>query len=519
MKQTLNFLASLALATAPLAAQNWTVYGANQGSQRFSQLKQVNTANVSRLGVNWVYQTRVEGHYEGTPLFEDGILYFTGPSGHAFAVDARTGRGLWHYHRPIPEKMKLCCGTVNRGMALSGDRLFLATIDAHVLALDKKTGHLIWDTEMADYKLGYSATGAPLLVKDKIVVGIAGAEMGTRGFIDAYDIDTGKRAWRFWTVAAPGEPGGETWSGDAWTRGGGSSWVTGSYDPQLNLVYWGVGNPGPDLNGRIRPGDNLFTDSVVALEPETGKLKWYYQYTSHDTHDWDGVNELILADVTINGVQRKLLMEANRNGFLYGIDRQEGKPIWGKPFVKTTWAEKLDSNGRPIVNPGTEPTAEGVKACPGLGGGKNWNHAAYNPQTGLLYVPSAEECDIFYTSDAPRLEGAQWLGSANDAVPGEKRWGALRAFDARDGKLVWEFKTIKPSRGSVLTTAGDLVFLGDGQGYLIAFQARTGKTLWRFQLGTGVSAPAMTYELDGKQYVAVLAGPALFTFALPEASR
>ncbi len=506
----------LLLAAPPLAAQTWTIYGANLASQRFSPLKQINASNVSRLAVNWVYQPRVEGHYEATPLFEDGILYFTGPAGHAFAVDARTGRSLWHYHRPIPEHLRLCCGPVNRGMALAGERLFLATIDAHVLALDKKTGHLIWDTEMADYKAGYSATAAPLLVKDKVIVGIAGAEMGTRGFIDAYYIDTGKRAWRFWTIAAPGEPGGETWTGDAWSRGGGSSWVTGSYDPQLNLVYWGVGNPGPDLNGSARPGDNLYSDCVVALDADTGRLRWYYQYTPHDTHDWDGVNEPILADVTINGVPRKILLEANRNGFIYGIDRQEGKPIWGKPFVKTTWAEKLDASGRPMVKPGTDPTPEGVEACPGLGGGKNWNHAAYNPQTGLFYVPSAEECEIFYSSDAPRMEGAQWLGSVNESVPNSKRTGALRAFDARDGRLVWEFKTIHPHRGSVLTTGGDLVFAGDGQGYLTAFHARTGKVLWNFQLGSGVSAPAMTYEMDGRQYIAVIAGTALFTFALPQ---
>ena len=496
-------------------AQQWTIYGGNAASQRYSPLSQITAANVDRLSVNWVFQPGVAGHYEATPLYEDGILYFTAPAGHAYAVDARTGRSLWHYHRAIPEKQGMCCGPVNRGLALAGERLFLVTIDAHVLALDKKTGRLVWDTEMADYKLGYSATVAPLLVKDKIVVGIAGADMGTRGFIDADSIENGKRAWRFWTIPAPGEPGAETWTGEAWSRGGGSAWVTGSFDSELNLVFWGIGNPGPDLNGDVRPGDNLYSDCMVALDADTGKLKWYYQFTPHDTHDWDGVNEPILADLTINGVSRKILLHADRNGFLYGIDRVEGRVIWGRPFVKTTWAEKLDSNGRPIVKPGTDPTQEGVEACPGLGGGKNWNHAAFNPLTGLVYVPSSEECEKFYSGDAPHQQGRLWMGSLNESIPTMKPWGALRAFDARDGKLVWEFKTIRPHRGSVLTTAGDLVFAGDGQGYLTAFHARTGAVLWKFQSGAGISAPAMTYELEGRQYIAVIAGTALFTFVLP----
>ncbi|MBI3693258.1 MAG: PQQ-binding-like beta-propeller repeat protein, partial [Acidobacteria bacterium] len=261
--------------------------------------------------------------------------------------------------------------------------------------------------------------------------------------------------------------------------------------------------------------DNLYSDCMVALDADSGKLKWYYQFTPHDTHDWDGVNEPILADLTINGVPRKALLHADRNGFLYAIDRVEGRPIWGKPFVKTTWAEKLGPDGRPIVKAGLDPTKEGVDACPGLGGGKNWNHAAFNPQTGLVYVPSAEECEKFFSGEPGRAEGrALWMGSVNESIPAERSWGALRAFDARDGKLVWEFKTIRPHRGSVLTTGGDLVFAGDGHGYLTAFHARTGKVLWKFQTGSAVAAPPMTYEMDGKQYVAVIGGTALFTFAV-----
>jgi len=504
------------LLIAQLAASEWTVYGGDLGSTRFSTLRQIDAANVARLSVAWVFQPQVAGRYEGTPLVEDGILYFTAPAGHAYALDVRTGRQLWHHSRPIPERQTLCCGPLNRGVAISGDRLFLVTIDAHVLALDKKTGRTLWDSTMIDYQPGYSATAAPLIVKDKVIVGMAGGDTANRGFLDAYSISTGERVWRFWTVPSPGEPGSETWTGDSWQRGGAATWVTGSYDPALNSVYWGIGNPAPDLNGLVRQGDNLYSNCMVALDPDTGKLKWYYQFTAHDTHDWDGVNEPLLADLTIDGKSRKALLHADRNGFLYALDRTNGKVIWGKPFVKTTWAEKLDANGRPLVKPNTDPTPEGNDACPGLGGGKNWNHMAFNPQTNLVYVPSAETCEKFYVGDANPRPNRLFMGGTNEAIPSEKPWGALRAFDARDGKMVWEFKTIQPHRGSVLTTAGDLVFSGDGQGYLIAFQARTGKVLWKLQLGASVSAPPMTYLLDSRQYISVLAGTSLFTLTLPE---
>jgi alcohol dehydrogenase (cytochrome c) len=508
---------SIILLAAQFAAQQWTIYGGDLGSTRYSTLRQIHAGNVARLGVAWVFQTGVSGRHEATPLVEDGILYFTAPGGHAYALDARTGRQLWHHSRPLPERMVLCCGTLNRGVALAGDRVLLTTVDAHLLALDKKTGRTLWDTVLADYKPGYSATAAPLVVQDKVIVGMAGGDTANRGFLDAYSIATGERLWRFWTVPSPGEPGSETWSGDSWQRGGAATWVTGSYDPDLNLVYWGVGNPAPDINGQVRLGDNLYSNCMVALDADTGKLRWYYQFTPHDTHDWDGVNEPILADLTIDGRPRKALLHADRNGFLYALDRTNGKVIWGKPFVKTTWADRLDANGRPLVKPNTDPTPEGNDACPGLGGGKNWNHMAFNPQTGLLYVPSSETCEKFYLGDATPHPGQLFLGSINESIPTIKPWGALRAFDARDGKLVWEFRTIRPLRGSVLTTAGDLVLVGDGHGYLIAFHARSGQVLWKLQLGAGVSAPPLTYLLEGRQYVSVLAGAALFTFGLPEA--
>jgi alcohol dehydrogenase (cytochrome c) len=522
MPHSLFLLACLSIPWS-LGAQEWTVYGGDAASTRFSPLKQIDSANVGRLAVSWVLQTGVPGKYETTPLFENGILYFTGPSGHAWGIDARTGRTLWHFSRAIPKKMGICCGPVNRGFALAGNRLFLVTVDAHVIALDKRTGQLLWDTIMDDYKKGYSATGAPLLVKDKIVVGMAGGDYANRGFLDAYSLSTGERIWRIWTTPGPGEPGSETWQDkkNLWQSGGGSTWVTGSYDPQLNLVYWGTGNPGPDLIGDVRPGDNLYTNSMLAVDADSGKLKWFFQFTPHDTHDWDAVSEPILADVEIGGAARKILLQANRNGFLYALDRATGKFIYGVPFVHQTWAKGLDAAGRPILVPGMDPTTEGKIVCPSLSGGKNWNHAAYNPDTGLIYVPSSEGCEKFMIDNkVPEPDPLRiWLGSYHETSPETPQWGAVRAFDARDGKLVWEFKTLSPQHGSMLTTAGDLVFIGDTQGYFTAFHGRTGKVLWKMNTGAagqGISAPAITYLLDGKQQVAVVAGTSLYTFQLIE---
>src|SRR3984893_403250 len=448
MARRLFLLMSL-LSVLNVAAQDWTLYGGDAASTRFSPLKQINDGNVDRLGVNWVFQTGVPGKYEATPLFEKGILYFTGPAGHAWALDARTGRTLWHFERAIPKKIGICCGPVNRGFALAGNRLFLMTIDAHVIALDKRTGQVLWDIMMADYLKGYSATGAPLLVKDKIIVGMAGGDYGNRGFIDAYSVTSGERLWRFWTIPAAGEPGSESWKDkkNIWRLGGASTWVTGSYDPQLNLVYWGTGNPGPDFNGDVRPGDNLYSNSMVALDADSGKLKWHFQFTPHDTHDWDAVSEPILADVEMNGALRKILLQADRNGFLYALDRVNGKFIYGIPFVRQTWAKGLDANGRPIVVPGMDPTREGKIVCPSLAGGKNWNHAAYNPQTGLLYVPSSEGCEKFFIDDLPEPDPFRiWLGSAHETSAETPQWGAVRAFEAGTGKLVWEFRTLTPER-------------------------------------------------------------------------
>ena len=518
---TLAFIAGSLYAQQTSSPQGeWKTYANDTYATRFSPLKQVNADNVQRLAVNWVFQLGFPGKYQATPLYENGVLYITGPDGRAWAIDARTGRQLWFHERALPKTLGLCCSTVNRGFALAGDRLLLSTTDAHVLALDKRTGAILWDTVQADYRQGYSATAAPLVVKDKVIVGMAGAEFATRGFIDAYSIETGERLWRFHTVAGPGDPGFETWKdgGDAWKRGGGSTWVTGSYDPDLNTIYWGTGNPGPDLNAAVRPGDNLYTNSIVALDADTGKIKWHFQNTPADTHDWDGVSEPILADVTMNGRERKVLLQANRNGFFYALDRTDGKFIYGFPYVHQTWAKGLDENGRPIIVPGLDPTPEGKEVCPSLGGGKNWNHAAYNPDTGLMYVPASEGCEIFYLGEHVEPEPFRmWMGGIHERSPSYPPSGAMIAFDAATGKKVWEQKTISRMGGSTLTTAGDLVFYGDGFGYLIAYHARNGKILWKMNTGArGISAPPMTYLMDGKQHIAVLAGGAFFDYVLME---
>jgi alcohol dehydrogenase (cytochrome c) len=495
---------------------NWLTYSGNYQAWRYSTLDQVNTANIKRLAPSWLFQLSVPGRFETTPLVVDGILYATGPNDFGFAIDPHTGRTIWRYQRVLPEKLRACCGLVNRGFAALGNKLFMATLDAHVVALDAKTGSVVWDAEAADYRQGYSFTLAPLVVKDKVIVGVSGGEYGTRGFIEAYSADTGKRIWRFYTIPLPHQPGSETWQGDSWKTGGGPAWVTGSYDPELDLLYWGVGNPAPDWYGETRKGDNLYTDSMVALDPNTGTLKWHYQFTPHDLHDWDATEIPVLIDAQMGGQPRKLLLQANRNGFFYVLDRTNGAFQLAKPFVKVTWAEGIGSDGRPVLMPDAVPTAKGRSACPGITGATNYMSPSYDPQTELFYVAAREQCDIVTSQSEQFVPGHFYLGSGNERVPGEKDWGALRAIDPRSGEMKWEFKYYSAPWGGALSTAGGLVFAGDSDGNLIALDAKTGKNLWHFQTGSGIFASPMTYSLDGKQYIVIPSGAALLAFALPD---
>jgi alcohol dehydrogenase (cytochrome c) len=496
----------------------WLTNGGNYFGHRYSPLTQITPENVAQLKAQWTFQTGTIGSFQATPLVIDNVLYVTGWAGNSWAIDARSGRQIWRYRRPVPDDFKGCCGPNNRGFAVLGDRLFQGTADAHVVSLDMRTGEVIWDVEMANYKQGYSTTVAPLIVKDKVIVGIAGAEYGIRAFIDAYDAQTGKRAWRFHTVAGPDEPGGHTWpkGTDAYLRGGGSIWVTGTYDPEQNLVFYGTGNPGPDYYSAAREGDNLYTASVVALNADTGKLAWHFQFTPHDVHDWDATQVPVLADLTINGQPRKTMLFANRNGFFYVLDRTNGRMILAKPFVEQTWAKGISPEGRPILNPGSMPTEEGTRTCPDLGGGTNFFAPAYDPTNRLFFVTARETCAVYYSWNEVFREGEQYNGGGTSRPREQRNFGALRAIDPLTGDRKWEFRYPTTSSSGVLTTASGLVFAGDGDGNVMAFESKTGKNLWHYQLGVGVrSQGGITYMVDGRQYYLVPSGSTLTAFALP----
>ena len=492
--------------------QNWLTYSGDYAGRRHSLLTQINTTNVAKLAAKWVYQTNTGGRIEGTPLAADGILYETGQDDRAFALDARTGRPIWLYQHPLPQDIRPCCGRVNRGFAILGDRLFLGTLDAHVIALDSKTGSVLWDQTAADYKLGYSFTVAPLVVKDLILIGVSGGEYGIRGFIDAYDAATGERRWRFYTVPGPGEPGHDSWEADSWKIGGAPAWNTGTYDSATNQVFWPTGNPSPSNRGEGRAGDNLYSNSLLALNADTGKLNWYFQFTKHDEHDWDATQVPVLVD----SGDKHLILQANRNGFFYVLDRATGKLISADAYGKQTWSDTKDAEGRPIAKKEASPTLAGHTVCPGALGTTNFYPPTYDPQTGLLYVTSRDQCDTFSTAPQPYEAGHAYYGSAYfPSDEAEPYLGALRALDPATGKVKWEFPHTSPTWSGVLSTAGGLLFTGDAEGNFIALDASTGKPLWHFQMGGAVYAGPMSYVVDGKQYVAIAAGTSLFTFALP----
>jgi alcohol dehydrogenase (cytochrome c) len=493
---------------------NWLTYWGDYTATRYRTLDQIGTNNVKDLRVEWIFQTGAPGAFQTVPLVIDGIMYFTTGDGSAYALDAQSGRHLWRYKHAFPAGRQ---PRVNRGLAALNDRLFMVTGDSNLVALDARTGRLVWQTEIVPYVSGtYYATLAPLAVKDKIIVGISGGEEGTRGFLDAYYAADGKRAWRFWTVPAKREPGGDTWAGNSWKRGGGPPWMTGTFDAQLNTLYWGVGNPGPDLYGKDRLGDNLYTSGLVALNPDTGKLKWHFQYTPHDVHDWDGCQAPVLVDLEWKGRPRKLLLNANRNAFYYVLDRETGQFLHGTPFARQTWAEGLDEKtGRPILKPDTLPTPEGNRLCPGLAGATNWMAPSYNPETKLFYVPVREQCDVYYSSPPTYVEGKPYWGSMFRAVSDEKEWGLLKALDPLTGETRWDFRYFRAPWAGTLSTSGGLVFAGDEDGYLMAFDARSGENLWKFNTGSALKTSPITWMHNGRQYITMPSGAAVVTFGLP----
>jgi len=519
------------LLRAAAEPHNWMMYSGTYASQRYSTLSQINPSNVKNLEQKWIFQAESLEKFETTPLVVDGIMYISQAPSDALALDAKTGRVFWIYRYYPSTDARPCCGSVNRGLAILGDTLFLATLDAHLVALDAKTGRPIWNTRVANASAGYAMTVAPLVVKDKVIVGVAGGEFGIRGFIAAYDVRTGREAWRFNTIPGPGEPGHETWQGqaDAWEHGGGAIWTTGSYDPALNLTYWGTGNPGPDWNPGQREGDNLYSDSVVALDPDTGKLKWFFQFTPNDPYDYDSTQVPVLVDTNWNGSPRKLMMWANRNGFFYVLDRATGQFLAGYPFVKVNWASGLDAKGRPIQT----PQPENAPTFPGVQGGTNWYSPSYSPRTGLFYVSAWEDyASVFVKEDQKYQEGQRFVGGrpttpipGGQNIPSLKRgpinvWteaaghGAVVAIDPRTGDKKWRFLMTDVTDSGILTTATDLLFTGGREGYFHALDARTGALLWNASLGGQVASGPMTFEVEGKQYVSVAAGHSLFTFAL-----
>jgi alcohol dehydrogenase (cytochrome c) len=512
------------LAGLPADGSRWLTFGGSYTNQRHSPLTQITPENVGRLVPQWVFQTDTAGRFETTPLLRDNVLYVTGPLNVAWAIDARSGREIWRYRRELPPTGSLtaCCGLVNKGFGVLGDRLFMTTLDAHLLALDMRTGAVVWDATLEDYTKGYASTIAPLVVKDKVIVGVAGGEYGIRGFIDAYDVKTGARAWRFYTIPGPGEPGNDTWAGDSWQTGGASVWVTGAYDPDLNLLYYGIGNPGPDYHSESRKGDNLYSDSIVALDADTGKLRWHYQFTPHDLHDWDATEVPVLADVTIGGQLRKVVMMANRNGFFYTLDRANGQLLIAKPFVVTTWAKEVGTDGRPVLLPGHVPDEKGSLTCPDVTGATNFWPPSYDPAQRLFFVNAREVCATFYAWRQEYVPGERFTGGAAQRARGAeyRAYGALRALDPATGERRWEFEYISPSTSGLLSTASGLIFSGDAEGNFLAIDARSGKFLWRFQMGSALhGTSAITYMLDGRQQVLVPAGTTLTAWALSDIPR
>jgi alcohol dehydrogenase (cytochrome c) len=513
---------------------NWLTYSGSFLSQRYSRLTQINPRNVHALELQWVFQAQSLEKFEATPLVVDGIMYTVQPPNNVVALDAATGRIFWIYkHRPSRE-VHNCCGNNNRGLAILGNTLFMGTIDARLIAVDATRGNLLWNIPIARPEAGYSIMHAPLVIKDKVIVGMGGGEYGIRGFIAAYDAKTGKEVWRFHTIPGPGEPGHETWGGDSWMHGSGPVWVTGSYDPELNLTYWGIGNPGPDWNGDSRPGDNLYTDSVVALDADTGKLKWYFQFSPHDEFDYDAVQIPVLVDLEWNDSHgsgqskiRKVILWANRNGFFYVFDRVTGEFLLGKPFVKVTWARGLDEKGKPVRVEGKSSSPEGTLIFPGVQGGTNWYSPSYSPRTGLFYVSCWEDySSVFVKWHREYEEGKGYSGGwPRTPIPGlwahqanhwteEPGYGAVRALDPKTGELKWEYKMTHVTEGGILTTASDVLFSGGREGYFFALNARNGRLLWKATVGGLIDSAPITYNVGGRQYVAVAAGHSLFSFAL-----
>ncbi|MFZ0307746.1 MAG: PQQ-dependent dehydrogenase, methanol/ethanol family [Candidatus Sulfotelmatobacter sp.] len=504
------------LLTRPPGA-NWTSYNGDYTGRRYSALREITAANVTQLRASWMFHPSNSERLEVTPVVVNGVMYVTSAND-VFALDARTGRVLWHHQRPVSAGLlDDAAAHKNRGVGVWRNFVYMETDDAHLLCLDARSGQLQWDVVYADKAKQYGATSAPLIVKDEVIVGTSGGDSGVRGFVAAYDALTGNLKWRFWTIPGPGEFGSSSWPGDSYLHGGGTTWMPGTYDAKLDTLYWTTSNAAPDFVGDSRPGDDLYTACVVALNPTTGALKWYFQFTPHDLYDYDANETPVLLSAEVNGRMRDLLVQANRNGFLYILDRTDGKFLKATAFVeKLNWAKGIDASGRPILS-GKIPSAEGTQICPGIDGATNWFSPSYNPDTGFFYVMALESCSIFFAHPQSFAQGQTFYATGTRLAPDDHAQKIVLAYSLLEGKIVWRYPQAGRgiSWGGTLTTAGELVFFGNDTGALEAVEARTGRSLWQFTTGQSIHASPMSYAVDGVQYVAVAAGGDVISFSLP----
>ena len=495
--------------------ENWLTYAGDYRGLRHSSLKQITVSNAGSMTAKWVYHMPKASGLRTNPIVYDGIMYVTN-SNEMRALDARTGRLIWQYKNTRSKKE-----AVNRGAAIWGDRVFFVTGDIYLVALDRRTGALLFEKKYGELSDGLYASSAPLVIKDKVIVGVSGGDTGIRGYVAALSPMTGEELWRTYTIPAKGEPGSETW-GKLIDYGGGATWLSGTYDPELNTLYWTTGNPWPDFYAGEREGDNLFSCSLLALDADTGKRKWHFQFTPHDTHDWDAQAWPVLVDILWEGKMRKVVLHANRNGFFYVLDRVTGQYLRATRLVdKLDWATDIDAKGRPILVPGKDPTPTGNRVCPGVRGGTNWMAPTYNPTTGLFYVITLEQCDVFTSSSKEAEPKKNFSGGGAGPKPADLGQLFLRAFDPKTGERKWEYPMTGPAEmwSGTVSTAGGVIFFGDDDGQLVALDAVNGKHLWHFQMGEGLTASPITYAVGGKQYVAIASSTAIFSFGLFEATQ
>lgn len=498
------------LRSAAKDSKNWLHYGGDYRNFRHSPLKSITPESVKNIKVAWTMATGTTGQMGNSPVVYDGVMYVTSSWNRLFAMDAKTGEILWRYDHTQPKDLRICCGPANRGVAIQGDLVLMGTLDARLIAFNRKTGEIVWNTEIIDYRDGFSVTSAPLIVDGLAYIGIGGGEFGVRAFFDAYNVKTGEHVWRHYTVPTKGEPGAETWAGDSYKTGGAPTWTTGTYDVETDTLFWTTGNPSPDWNGDVREGDNLYSDSILAVDPKTGERKWYFQFTPHDVWDYDGNSHLFMVDLMVDGKKVKAVAQPNRNGYLYILDRTNGKFLRATQYVENlNWAT-IDENGRPVVDMTKVPVDKpSERVCPGTLGGMNgsWT-GSYDPTLGLAFVPTAESCVMYKKGFVAFIKGVPFMGGhpiPYDALKG-KAYGHISAIDLSTGKIAWRYMDANPMMAGAMSTAGGVLFSGNVDGFALAIDSKTGKELWRFRTGSGVRSQPIAYEVDGEAYIAIGSG-------------